>query len=104
MVKNTQTGYAPACDNEGNEAQAGMITCATCHEPHIGAQGKEKAGPGKQTEGTNLSCFLRFKSAKSVCHNCHGLDSLQKFKYFYSSSSRRGGDARELKPRGLIKR
>ncbi|MCF6353549.1 MAG: cytochrome c3 family protein [Candidatus Polarisedimenticolaceae bacterium] len=97
-------GYAPVYDNEGNEVQAGMITCATCHEPHIWAPGKEKAGPGKQTEGTNQTSFLRFKSAKNICRNCHGLDSLQKFKYFHSTSSRRGGYSRELKPRGLIKR
>ncbi len=94
--------YAPIYDKEGNEVQAGVITCATCHEPHIWAPGIDKKGPGKPTEGTNRTSFLRFKSSKNICRNCHGLDSLQKFKYFHSPSSRKGGGSRRSRPPGLI--
>ena len=100
--------YAPLFDKEGNKVQAGIITCATCHEPHIWAPNTDNIGPGKQTEGTNRTSFLRFKSSKNICRNCHGRDSLQKFKYFHSPSSRKNNGKApkqsKSRPRGLIGR
>jgi len=96
--------YAPLFDKEGKKVQAGIITCSTCHEPHIWSPGNYKTGPGKNIEGTNKNSFLRFKSSKNICRNCHGLDSLQKFKYFHSPSSRKGGGngKKKSRPKGLI--
>jgi len=98
--------YAPLFDKDGNKLQAGIITCSTCHEPHIWEPNKDKAGPGKRTEGTNRNSFLRFKSSKNICRNCHGIDSLQKFKYFHSARSRKNGikEPKKSRPQGLIGR
>lgn len=83
--------YAPVFDREGNKVNAGLITCATCHDPHVWAPGRHSKGPGKKVEGSNKNSFLRFKSSHNVCKNCHGLDSLRKYKYFHAKSSRQEG-------------
>jgi len=85
------TEYAPVFDQEGKKVDAGLITCSTCHDPHVWAPGRHSTGPGKNIEGSNKNSFLRFKSARNVCKNCHGFDSLQKYKYFHAKSSRGGG-------------
>ena len=82
--------YVPIYDEKGNKATAGVITCPTCHNPHDWTPEGNKPGPGEQSEGSSRNSFLRFKSAKSVCRDCHGLDSLGRYKYYHHKSQRKG--------------
>ena len=92
--------YAPVFSEEGTKVKAGFIACPTCHNPHMWTAGKERRGPGKEVEGNNRNSFLRFKSTGNVCRNCHGLDSLSRYKYFHSDYVRKKKNtpAPEAKP------
>ncbi len=87
--------YAPLYNADGRKADAGIITCPTCHDPHNWAPGKHRYGPGINEEGNSRNSFLRFKSGKNVCRNCHGLDSLSRYKYYHSTTMREKGWAKD---------
>jgi predicted CXXCH cytochrome family protein len=80
--------YAPVYNERGEKANVGLINCPTCHNPHQCTAGKPRRGDGKPGEGSNRNSFLRFKSSNNVCRNCHGLDSLNRYKYFHSDHIR----------------
>lgn len=80
--------YFPLFTKAGNKTGVGIVTCATCHNSHQWSAAKAEEGPGKNTEGSNLNSFLRNSSEFSLCINCHGLDSLFRYKYFHSKLSR----------------
>ncbi|MCF6280981.1 MAG: cytochrome c3 family protein [Candidatus Polarisedimenticolaceae bacterium] len=79
--------YVPLYDPSGQKSNAGIITCPTCHNPHSWTPENDRQGPGRQLEGNNRSSFLRFKSARNVCSDCHGIESLRRYKYFHSERS-----------------
>jgi hypothetical protein len=76
--------YVPLYDEKGQKITAGIIACPTCHNPHSWTPENDRQGPGKSLEGNNRSSFLRFKSARNVCSDCHGIESLRRYKYFHS--------------------
>jgi len=81
--------YAPVYNERGEKANVGLINCPTCHNPHQWTAGKPRQGEGKEVEGSNRNSFLRFKSSNNICRNCHGLDSLNRYKYFHSDHIRK---------------
>jgi predicted CXXCH cytochrome family protein len=91
LTKPEDRNYAPLYDKKGNEAKTGRIACPSCHNPHLWETGQLKTGAGKNLEGTNRSSFLRLKSAKSVCKDCHGFDALIRYKYFHTKEVRTKG-------------
>ncbi|MFC1603115.1 cytochrome c3 family protein [Pseudomonadota bacterium] len=90
--------YAPVYNKEGRKVNAGLIACPTCHNPHQWAAGKKRMGPGKPVEGNNRNSFLRFRSSGNICRNCHGIDSLQRYKYFHMDDIRTSDKATRGKP------
>ncbi len=84
-----QEFYAPVYDEKGRKVDAGILSCPTCHNPHIWSALKPAPGNGKPMEGTARNSFLRFKSKNNICRNCHGLDSLIKYKYFHTNRVRK---------------
>jgi predicted CXXCH cytochrome family protein len=67
----------------------GHITCSTCHDPHIWASGdRSDNSPGRNTEGNMTNSFLRANIAEKFCSVCHGEESIVKFMYFHSATSR----------------
>ena len=84
----SDSGHFPVFTKDGRKTGVGIVTCATCHNPHQWSAAKAEEGPGKNTEGTNLNSFLRSSSEFSLCTNCHGLDALFRYKYFHAKSSR----------------
>ncbi len=50
-----------------------LLECATCHNPHQWRPGVAKKGPGKNTEGTENTSFLRKPNLKypRLCGTCH---------------------------------
>ncbi len=90
--------YAPVYNAEGYKVNAGLIACPTCHNPHQWSAGKKRTGPGKAVEGNNRNSFLRFRSSGNICRNCHGIDSLQRYKYFHMDDIRTSDKATRGKP------
>ncbi len=80
--------YAPVYNVAGQKVNAGLIACPTCHNPHQWTSSRKSTGPGKEVEGNNRNSFLRFKSSGNICRNCHGIDSLQRYKYFHMDDIR----------------
>lgn len=50
-----------------------LLECATCHNPHQWKPNAHKKGPGKNTEGTEATSFLRKNNLKFpvLCSRCH---------------------------------
>ncbi len=85
-----QNFYAPVYNEKGRKVDAGLLSCPTCHNPHIWSVAtKPRPGKGKPLEGDSRSSFLRFRSKNNICRNCHGLDSLVRYKYFHTSRVRK---------------
>lgn len=81
---------APVFDSNGKPAPAGLISCPTCHNPHQWDPTKAVTGTGRNREGTVLNSFLRHRHSEYfLCSDCHGEDSLFRYKYFHWDSSRR---------------
>jgi len=87
-------------DQQGRQAAVGMITCASCHNPHQWQALHKHAGeankwPKSQAknqsnnpEGTVLNSFLRNADSRNiVCADCHDKDGLYRYKYFHSQST-----------------
>jgi len=84
----SDSAYFEVFTKDGRKSNAGLITCPTCHNAHQWSFGKEEEGPGKNIEGDSRSSFLRNHSEFALCANCHGLDSLFRYKYFHDGASR----------------
>ncbi len=79
----------PIFTHTGDVADSGNIVCATCHNPHQWNPDLMEKGPGKKdVEGDATNSFLRANLHSAFCSECHGKDSLIKFKYFHSKTSR----------------
>jgi len=75
-------------DHAGMPDTNGIITCASCHNPHQWSARKPAEGPGKKTEGDVNTSFLRLANTESfLCADCHGRDALFRYKYFHGKSS-----------------
>jgi predicted CXXCH cytochrome family protein len=80
----------PVYDENGVTDSMGTITCSTCHDAHRWWAGKDKEGPGENTEGDVASSFLRAThTSNMVCVECHGKEALFRYKYFHSPSTHR---------------
>jgi predicted CXXCH cytochrome family protein len=78
----------PVYNKAGKKAAIGLITCPTCHNPHQWDPASTAEGPGKNIEGDVRTSFLRVSNTESfTCADCHGLDSLYRYKYFHSEST-----------------
>lgn len=79
----------PVFTRDGKAVEVGMITCLTCHDPHQWNAAKAKGGTGENREGDVRNSFLRHANTEYfVCSDCHGEDSLYRYKYFHWSKSR----------------
>lgn len=80
----------PVFDAAGAAEDTGLITCTSCHNPHRWSPQHAVEGPGKNTEGDVHTSFLRLANSEGfVCADCHGLDSLFRYKYYHGQSSRK---------------
>ncbi len=84
--------YFPLFDNASGAAKTvGDIACASCHDVHQWDPKQPVPGTGNNLEGKATTSFLRMQTYNMIYKDCHGLDSLFRFKYYH--------DARKRKPR-----
>lgn len=74
----------PVYTLEGKKTTFGLITCPTCHDPHLWDARRPNYGPGHPSDGTIFNSFLRITDTSFFyCAACHGVDSLFRYKYFH---------------------
>jgi len=71
----------PVFDREDKHGRTGYIGCPTCHDPHVNrAEGRPEYLEGK---------YLRLAQPEHLlCADCHGDQSIVKYKFFHSPVSR----------------
>ena len=79
-------------DQQGRQANVGIITCASCHNPHqwqaLHQHGDQSKTAPENEEGNVLNSFLRNNDSRDiVCADCHDKDGLYRYKYFHSQST-----------------
>lgn len=98
LVLRSDKKVMPLLGKDEKPEEFGHIACVTCHEPHVwkaedaaaGDKAKMKLSANKDDlEGTQRDAFLRHKGvADTFCVNCHGLETLVKYKYFHDPRRR----------------
>ncbi len=79
----------PLFKSDGKPTDAGMVSCLTCHDPHRWSANQPESGSGENLEGDIRNSFLRHGSSEYfICADCHGQDSLYRYKYFHWPKSR----------------
>jgi len=79
----------PVFSKSGKEVNAGLINCMTCHNVHQWSAEHPKPGIGRNLEGDVRNSFLRHKETEHfLCSDCHGEDSLYRYKYYHWQQSR----------------
>ncbi len=71
----------------------GNISCPSCHNVHqwssVGSSSHINAKKNIiNIEGNAANSFLRSPSATKICKDCHGIDSLFRFKYYHKKDIR----------------
>jgi predicted CXXCH cytochrome family protein len=85
-----KANYFPLFDDAtGSYKTVGDIACASCHDVHHWDPKKKSRGNGKNPEGKATNSFLRMQTYNMICKDCHGLDSLFRFKYYHDSKKRK---------------
>jgi hypothetical protein len=96
-LKDKRKVKTPLFDLDGKSAEAGVISCPTCHDPHQWNANKTGKGSGKNLEGDVRNSFLRHSSTEYfICADCHAEDSLYRYKYFHWPKSRPEIDIEDL--------
>ena len=75
--------------NYGEPVTMGNISCPSCHDAHQWDAGVRAKGSGSNIEGNATNSFLRSRSSIRPCKDCHGADSLFRYKYFHKAEERR---------------
>ncbi|MBU3944180.1 MAG: hypothetical protein KJ900_02130 [Proteobacteria bacterium] len=85
-----QANYFPLFDNAtGAFKTVGDIACSSCHDVHQWDPKQASQGTGNNLEGKATNSFLRIQTYNMICKDCHGLDSLFRFKYYHDSKKRK---------------
>jgi len=90
LPNNNSLPDVPVYNKDGEKAGAGFISCPSCHNPHQWNPREEVVGKGENIEGDALTSFLRnANSERILCADCHGKDSLFRYKYYHGKTSRK---------------
>jgi len=75
-------------DEQGRRSDFGAINCASCHNPHQWQADKKQAANGELKEGDAMNSFLRSNNSRNiVCQDCHGNESIYRYKYFHTQEA-----------------
>jgi len=75
-------GEMPVFGDDGRQMRVGHIGCATCHDVH------REVAEGRPSDLKGLHLRLP-EFVEPLCADCHGPESLFKYKFFHSEASRR---------------
>ena len=72
-------------NEQGRRSEFGSINCASCHNPHQWDASRAQPGTGELIEGDAMNSFLRSNQSNNiVCQDCHGNESIYRYKYFHT--------------------
>jgi predicted CXXCH cytochrome family protein len=86
-----QPGYMPTFDHAGEPSDTGVISCLTCHDPHVAPTF------GSSFERRDSGRFLRSETNQALCADCHGVETLWRFLYYHKDNRNPYPD-RDLNP------
>ncbi|MCF6238965.1 MAG: hypothetical protein L3J79_09180, partial [Candidatus Marinimicrobia bacterium] len=79
----------PLFDHDKPNKTVGFIDCFTCHDPHTWSYNDLLAKQHTDNdEGDFMTSFLRNPSKQTLCTDCHGPNTLWKFKYYHDPQKR----------------
>lgn len=78
----------PLYADNGSRSAAGNIVCSTCHDAHVWDRNDPGTGPGTPVEGTIGNSFLRSYVSFSFCAQCHGEETLYRFRFYHTERGR----------------
>jgi hypothetical protein len=76
-------------DISGEPVNEGNISCPSCHNVHQWSPVSHEKGRGVNVEGNATNSFLRGRVSSLPCKDCHGPDTLFRFKFFHKASGRK---------------
>lgn len=79
-IKSDETGFLPLYGKEGEHSTTGLISCLSCHDPHLSKADTESDTPGP---GSSIGKFLRPYSQQNLCVDCHGREAIWRYLYFH---------------------
>lgn len=78
----------PLYADNGSRSLSGNIVCSTCHDAHVWDRNDPGAAPGVPSEGTIANSFLRSYVSFSFCAQCHGEETLYRFRFYHTERGR----------------
>ncbi|AEH44273.1 cytochrome C family protein [Thermodesulfatator indicus DSM 15286] len=90
--------YVPLFTLDGKRSPQGVITCSTCHDPHIWDDNNPEQAPWKNVEGNVMNSFLRKRLdlMENFCSICHGPSALFLYRYYHDAEMREELHRREI--------
>jgi predicted CXXCH cytochrome family protein len=86
----TRINYFPLFSkNFGEPVSSEIFSCPSCHNVHQWGNAIPTKGKGTQSDGDATNSFLRTKSPIMICRDCHGEDSLFRYKYYHKADGRK---------------
>ncbi len=79
----------PLFTEDGPSESVGHIDCFTCHDPHTWSYKPGLQKPANNTEGNDVTSFLRNPSHLTLCTDCHGENTLWKYNYYHDPVKRK---------------
>ncbi len=89
-MNSDETGYLPLYAREGEQSVTGLISCLSCHDPHLRKADTEADTP---EPGSSIGKFLRPYSQQNLCVDCHGREAIWRYLYFHK---RRTSPSRQI--------
>ncbi|MCF6248769.1 MAG: cytochrome c3 family protein [Desulfobacula sp.] len=88
-IKGTPEFFPVFSSKTGKPADTGDLSCSSCHNVHQWSYRADMKNNKINLEGNALNSFLRPRAATKICRDCHGPDSLFRFKYFHKNKTRK---------------